>query len=184
MTNHLSDEAVRVCSDCAEIKPDTKFRRRYRDRPDRMNTCNSCHAAQQRDRRARHRRKRRGMEMQKFATAFVSTRDQKRRQLVFKLAIQEAGGFTQFLKSWHHVISTMISEQRYSPRLLRMYELVFELLREDEERNREALKDLPDEDLQALVKSQVTDVIRQDPQLAVDAMEQAGWTCEPPVMSN
>ena len=61
-----------------------------------------------------------------------------------------------------------------------MYELIFELLREDEERNREALKGLPDEDLQALVKSQVADVIRQDPRLAIDAAKTLGWTVEPP----
>ena len=122
--------------------------------------------------------------MQKFATAYCSTRDQKRRQLIFKMAMQEAEGFHQFLRSWHDTISTMIAFGKNSPRLLRMYELIFELLREDEERNREALKNLPDEDLQALVKSQVTDVIRQDPQLAIDAAESLGWTVTPIAVSS
>ena len=183
MTTHLPDDAVRICSACAEIKALTDFRRRYRGRPERMHTCNSCHSIHERERQARHRRKRQGMEIQKFCTAYCATRDQNRRQLIFKMAIQEAGGFTRFLKNWHDTVSTMIASGKNSPRLLRLYELVFELLREDDERNREALKDLPDEDLQALFKSKVTDVIRQNPLLAVDAMEQAGWTCEPPMRS-
>lgn len=183
MTNHLSDEAVRVCLNCAEIKPDTDFRRRYRDRPDRLNTCNSCHAAHQRERRARRRQQQQGMEIQKFATAYCSTRDQKRRQLILKIAIQSAGGFSQFLRSWNDIISTMISEKRYSPRLLRLYELIFELMRDDDERNREALKHLPDDDLQGLVHSQLKAAIQQDPQLAIDAAKRLGWSLTPTAVS-
>ena len=151
----------------------------YRDRPDWMNTCNSCHAAQQRGRRARKRRQQQGMAIQKFASAYVATRDQNRRQLIFKIAIQEAGGFTQFLKTWHDTVSAMIASGSGSPRLLRLFELIFELLREDDERNRQALKDLPDDDLEALVKNQVTDVIRQNPQLAIDAAKALGWKLTP-----
>ena len=150
MKTHLSDDAVRICSACAEIKAITDFRRRYRGRPERMNTCNSCHSVHERERQARHRRKRRGMELQKFATAYCSTRDQNRRQLICDMAIQEAGGFTQFLKIWHSTISTMIASGKNSPRLLRLYELVFELMREEDDRNRESLKNLPDDDLEEL----------------------------------
>ena len=119
------------------------------------------------------------MAVQKFASAYVATRDQKRRQLICDMAIQAAGGFGAFLRIWHDTISSMIDSGSGSPRLLRLFELVFELMREQDERNRDALKDLPDEDLQALVKSQVTDVIRQDPQLAVDAAKSLGWSLTP-----
>jgi hypothetical protein len=181
---HLSEDAVRICSACAEIKSMTDFRRRYRGRPERMNTCNVCHVARERERQTRRRRQRRGMEIQKFATAFCSTRDQKRRQLICDMAIKAAGGFNQFLKIWHDMISTMTSEQRYSPRLLRLYELVFELLREEDERNRELLKDMPDDDLEELVHGQVTEAIRQDPQLAIDAAERLGWKLTPAAVSS
>ncbi len=124
------------------------------------------------------------MELQKFATAYCSTRDQNRRQLICDMAIQEAGGFTQFLKIWHSTISTMIASGKNSPRLLRLYELVFELMREEDDRNRESLKNLPDDDLEELVHSQIKEAIHQDPQLAIDAAESLGWKLTPIAVSS
>lgn len=181
---HLLDDSVRICSTCAEVKSLTDFRRRFRGRQERAHRCNKCHSVHERERQARHRRKRRGMEIQKFATRFVSTRDQKRRQLICDLAIQAAGGFGAFLRIWHDTISSLIDSGSGSPRLLRLFELVFELMREEDERKRESLKDLPDDDLEELVHSQIKEAIHQDPQLAIDAAESLGWKLTPIAVSS
>ena len=73
----------------------------------------------------------------------------------------------------------MISRRQYSPRLLKFYELMFELMYERDVRQREEMKNMPDDDLEGLVKSQINELIRQEPQLAVDAAQKLGWTVIP-----
>ncbi|MEO2019928.1 MAG: hypothetical protein ABGZ53_36805 [Fuerstiella sp.] len=100
------------------------------------------------------------------------------------MAIQTAGGFSQFLKNWNGAIKSMISERRYSPRLLRLCELIWELQLEQDERHRKALVGVSDDELEAVVRSQVAEMIQQNPKLAVDAAEKLGWKLTPPAVSS
>lgn len=184
MSNHMPEEAVRVCSGCAQIKPDTQFRRRYRDRPDRMNQCNSCHSARERARLARRRQQRRGVEIQKFASAICSTRDRQQRKLICDLGVQQFGGINKFLKTWHDTVRSMVSSGQRSPRLLKFCELIWEIQREEIEQLRQELRDMPEDELEALVRRHVAELIQDDPQLAVDAAERLGWRLTPKSVSS
>ena len=62
---------------------------------------------------------------------------------------------------------------------MRLFELILEMTRDDEKWRNEALKELPDDDLEALVKSQIVETIQSEPQLAIDAVKQLGWTLVP-----
>ncbi len=47
-------------------------------------------------------------------------------------------------------------------------------------RHREDMKNMPDNDLEGLVKSQIDELIRQEPQVAIDAAKRLGWSVAPP----
>ena len=178
------EEGVRACSECAEIKLLTDFRRRYRDRPDRLHMCNFCHAARERRRRARKRSQRDGMRLQKYATAFCVARDHNRRRLVTEIAIQQFGGFGRFLRWWDGAVSVMVSARQYSPRQLRMCELLWELSLEQDRRRRAALADASDQDLKALIDERLDAWIEGDPEMVLVAASRLGWTVTPPPDSN
>ena len=117
---------IRLCSSCSDLKPVTCFRRRYQGRPDRMHMCNSCHAGRERTRRNRKLQQQDRLDIQKFATAYCSTRDHYRRHLIGNLGIKAAGGFERFLKKWLAAIEDLTTRRQSSPRLLRLFELLWE----------------------------------------------------------
>jgi hypothetical protein len=128
MTNALIDEDLRVCSDCAEIKPLTEFRRRYRDREDRMYQCRECHAAAERCRRKHHRSIRTGRRMQALATSARRTKDLNRLITLLKVGISASGGFENLLKDWHAAVQDSIDRGISTPRLLGFYETMTALV--------------------------------------------------------
>lgn len=65
------------------------------------------------------------------------------------------------------------------PRLLRFYELIWELMLEQDARHREQLKDMPNDDLETLVNSQIVEAIQREPQLAINAARKLGWEIVP-----
>ncbi len=174
------EEEIRLCSSCSDLKPVTCFRRRYRDRPDRMHMCNSCHAGRERTRRNRKLQQQDRLDIQKFATAYRSTRDHYRRHLIGNLGIKAAGGFERFLKKWLAAIEDLTTRRQSSPRLLRLFELLWELQLEQDFRRRAALKNASVEDLGDVVESKLADWIERDPEMVVMAASKVGWTLIPP----
>ena len=180
MTIVATDEEIRICSECAELKPLTSFRRRYRGRPQRMGVCNSCHAARERIRRNRNRHQLDQLAIQKFATAYCSTRNHERRRLITAMGLQAVGGLEPFLKKWLAAIQDLTTRRQSSPRLLRLFELLWELQREQDFRRRAALKNASVEDLGDVVESKLADWIERDPEMVVMAASKVGWTLIPP----
>ena len=180
MTIVATEEVIRICSECGELKPLTSFRRRHRDRPQRMGVCNSCHAARERHRRHRKRQQQDQLDIQKFATAYCSTRDHYRRHLIADLGIKAAGGFESFLQKWLAAIHDLTRRRVSTPRLLRLFELLWELQLEQDFRRRAALKNSSDADLRDVVESKLGDWIEREPELVLLAASRLGWTVIPP----
>jgi hypothetical protein len=177
MTIVATEEDIRICSECGELKPLTSFRRRYRDQRHRMGVCNFCHAARERLRRHRKRQQDQ-LGIQKFATAYCSTRDHGRRRLIAELGIKAAGGFECFLKNWLAAIQDLTARRQSSPLLLRLFELLWEL--EQDSRRRAAMKNASDLDLTALIDGRMADWIERDPEIVLAAARRLGWTFIPP----
>jgi hypothetical protein len=124
------------------------------------------------------------MRFQRFTTAFCTTRDHNRRRLVTELAIQQFGGFDRFLRWWDDAVTTMVSARQYTPRHLRMCELIWDLQLEQDRRRRAALADASDEDLRSLIDERLSNWIEDDPELVLMAASRLGWTVTPPSDSN
>jgi hypothetical protein len=129
MTRTVLPEELRVCSDCAKIKPLTLFRRRFRDREDRMYQCSQCHAAAERRRRKHHRSIRTGQRMQALATA-MKTKSRSTQQLATlrEVSIVAAGGFEALLRDWHDVFQQCLANGKPTPRLVAFYEGILGLI--------------------------------------------------------
>ncbi len=63
---------------------------------------------------------------------------------------------------------------------MRLFELLWELQLEQDFRRRMALKNASDEDLIALIDSQMADWIERDPKIVLTAASKRGWTLIPP----
>ena len=184
MKRKITEKPVKLCSECAELKPLTSFRRRYRDRPQRVTVCNFCHVRRERLRRRKKRQQKDQLVIQKFATAYCSTRDQQRRRRIFQLGIKAVGGFDSFLKKWVAAIHDLVNRGQSSPRLLRLFELLWELQREQDMQRRATLDNTSDADLKNLVDMQLKKLIEQDPELVLSAAQRLGWGLIPPNGSN
>lgn len=123
MTGNELAEDLRVCSDCAEIKPLTDFRRRHRSQEVRMYQCRQCHALAERFRRQRHKSIDTGRRMQALATAMKrSNRSARQLEALLQLSIVSAGGFEALLRDWHSQLQQCLKKGKPTPRLINFYE--------------------------------------------------------------
>ncbi|MCH2212844.1 MAG: hypothetical protein MK110_16190 [Fuerstiella sp.] len=135
-------------------------------------------------RRRKKRQQQDQLVIQKFATAYCSTRDQQRRRRIFQLGIKAVGGFDSFLKKWVAAIHDLVNRGQSSPRLLRLFELLWELQREQDMQRRATLDNTSDADLKNLVDMQLKKLIEQDPELVLNAAQRLGWRLIPANSSN
>lgn len=128
MTETVPVEELRVCSDCAEIKPLTDFRRRHSGGDVRMYQCRQCHALAERCRLQKHRSIETGRRIQALATA-MKRRNRSARQLetLLQLSIVSAGGFEALLRDWHDQLQKCLEKGKPTPRLLTFYETILGL---------------------------------------------------------
>lgn len=123
MMEHVPAEELRVCSDCAEVKPLTDFRRRHCGQEVRMHQCRQCHAMAERCRRQRHRSIDTGRRMQALATAMKrSNRSDRQLEALLQLSIVSAGGFEALLRDWHGQLQQCLKKGKPTPRLINFYE--------------------------------------------------------------
>ncbi|MEO1994543.1 MAG: hypothetical protein ABGZ17_04640 [Planctomycetaceae bacterium] len=108
------------------------------------------------------------------------TRDLERRRLICELGIQAAGGFDKFLRSWVAAIESLIARRQSSPRLIKMFELLWEMQIEQDRRRRAALENASDDDLRALIDERLDDWIKRDPEMVLVAARKLGWSLVPP----
>lgn len=123
-----TDEELRVCSDCCEVRLLTDFRRRFHGQEVRMHRCKHWHASAERKRREHHRAIRTGQRMQAIATAARNPRAMKRLLMLIDTGVIAAGGFDNLLRDWYATIQKSIDRGAVSaPRLLGFYESMFEI---------------------------------------------------------
>ena len=101
------------------------------------------------------------------------------RRRIFQLGIKAAGGFDSFLRKWGASIPDLVNRGQSSPRLLRLFELLWELQREQDIQRRAALQNTTDADLKTLIDMQLTKMIEQDPELVLNAAQRLGWRLIP-----
>ena len=106
------------------------------------------------------------------------------RRRIFQLGIKAVGGFDSFLKNWVAAVRDLVASRQSSPRLLRLFELLWELQREQDIQCRAALQNTTDADLKSLIDMQLTRMIEQDPELVLHAAQRLGWRLIPPNSSN
>ena len=142
----------------------------------RMSECNRCHALRERLRRQNHKAKTRRREIQKLATAMSATRDLERRKTLVDLGVQTFGSFEKLAQAWMGTIHELIDKKESSPRLLRLFEVLCDLQREQEQ----LVAGSSNETLSHLIDTRLDQWIEDDPQIVVRAATQLGWTIVPP----
>ena len=121
------DTALRICSECCQVKLLTEYRRRYKNRDDRMHQCRACHAAAERRRILRRRVKNTAGRMQAIATAARRSRNMNRLMLMLELGMHASGGVGNLMKDWHTAVRESIEHGNATPRLMGFYEAIFQL---------------------------------------------------------
>ena len=118
------------CSICFEIKPQSEFRRRYRDRPDRVRQCRECHNDSERLRRGLKRERLNKKELAKTLTALKNEQaDRKVKVLCCEMA-QRFGGMDGIIEAWQQSLDKDLEQGGYKAfrhisamiRLLQYYE--------------------------------------------------------------
>ena len=118
------------CSICFETKPQSEFRRRYRDRPDRVRQCRECHNDSERLRRGLKRERLNKKELAKTLTALKNEQaDRKVKVLCCEMA-HRFGGMDGIIDAWQQSLDKDLEQGGYAAfrhisamiRLLQYYE--------------------------------------------------------------
>jgi hypothetical protein len=126
------------------------------------------------------RAKERGFSIQKAATAICQSDSADRITAIAEALAGGYGGLDRLVKDWHETHEEARRKGRHR-RITHMHQATLKLLMLAEELNHrkycELLALAPD---QPALKY----AVGEHPQIAATALEQAGWTCEPPAAAN
>ena len=118
------------CSICFEIKPQSEFRRRYRDRPDRVRQCRRCHNDSERLRRGLKRERLNKKELSKTLTALKNEQSDRKVKVLCCEMAQRFGGMNGIIEAWQQSLDKDLQQGGYAAfrhisamiRLLQYYE--------------------------------------------------------------
>ncbi len=118
------------CSICFEIKPQSEFRRRYRDRPDRVRQCRECHNDSERLRRGLKRERLNKKELSKTLTALKNEQSDRKVKVLCCEMAHRFGGMDGIIEAWQQSIDKDLEQGGYAAfrhisamiRLLQYYE--------------------------------------------------------------
>ena len=168
----------KLCEYCLTVKPITEFRRRYRDGTERMNECRTCHNESERMRRAHRRTSRDNDAIKQFVTRLKNTHRPEQIELLCGAMIRRLGGLQSLFVAWVRQVEAAQSAQPGSKKVLDFYQAIFRMI-EYCNSGRRDLAEISDEDLQGEIMESCKQLIRQHPEVAVEAAEQIGWTVIP-----
>jgi len=169
---------TRLCRDCLRVKPITEFRRRYRGESTRLHRCRSCHNESERIRRVERRVERNNDTIAKFVTRLKNAQTPKQVELLCGAMIQRFGGMEGLFAAWVRQVEAAQSAQPGSKKVLDFYQAIFRMIEYCNSGQRD-LAEISDEDLQGEIMESCKQLIRQHPEVAVEAAEQIGWTVIP-----
>ncbi len=167
---------MRLCEQCLTAKPISQFRRRTQSGSARLHQCRDCHNAYERARLARKRQQRDDRRVSKALTQIKNESNSKRLELLCAMLVQQFGGTEGFAAAWFNFHCR--AANRGQAAALRSFKAISRLLKYSEE-NRDDPGDLSDEDLERAVLDETKELILREPELAVAAAEQIGWTVIP-----
>ena len=176
-----SDPVRKFCGHCFITKPIAEFRRRTADGLTRLNQCNSCHSAAERDRRAYKRNKHERRQMRQQLVKLKNAKTNRQVELVCTAMVHEFGGVPGF--ATHFALYFQRAKRDRGLGALRCFEALLRLMEHADAVRAEARTDLgllSDEDLEREQLRSTQHSIRENPQLAIDAAKQLGWTITPP----
>lgn len=175
MSNTAAD-TTRLCEQCLTAKPINQFRRRTQSGSARLHQCRDCHNAYERARLARKRQQRNDGRISKALTQIKNESNSKRLEVLCAMFVQHFGGTEGFTEAWFDFHNRVAD--RGQAAALRSFEAVFRLLKYCDE-HRDEPADIGDEELEEAVLEETKELILREPELAVAAAREIGWTVIP-----
>jgi len=173
---------TRLCRDCLRVKPISEFRRRYRGESTRLHRCRSCHNESERIRRVERRVERNNDTIAKFVTQLKNAQTPKQVELLCGAMIQRFGGVEELFAAWVQQFEAARVAQPGSKKVLDFYQAILRMI-EYCDANRPNLAEVSDHDLEDEIIEGCKQLIRQHPEVAIDAAEQIGWTVIPELLT-
>lgn len=175
MTSVATDS--KLCEHCLTIKPAAAFRRRSSSNAARFNQCRDCHNRAERARRAHQKTLHDRRKMASFLTQVKNEQDYDRLELLSRVMLDEFGGVQGFVNAWSDYYQRAMERGGFGA--LRCIESVLRLMQYCEEKVPDACQ-LSDAELQEAMIEQTKAIIQDQPELAVAAAAELGWTVIPP----
>ncbi len=172
----------KLCEQCLRVKPIDQFRRRYRDREDRQSQCRVCHNRTETLRRCKKRFGKNNSLISKFVLGLKNEADDRRVALLCQTMVSAFGSTEEFVQAWREQVEEARSKKPGSKKVLDFFLAVMRMA-EYCENQRPKVEYLDDDQLDLAVMRETEDLIRQNPQLAVQCARQIGWTVIPPQLT-
>ena len=165
---------TKACIQCLQVLPLAEFRLQHRGESRRMNDCNFCHNRYERVRRQNLRLKGRDKTIARFATQLKHAPDANRMLLLCRQMFQRYGGVEGFAKAWAQQSRRAMQSRPGSATALNFFAGVANLVKHAKDA-RPPVKELDDKNLGDELTVAVQRLVQDRPELAVEALQQAGW---------
>ena len=149
-----STSSSQRCSICLQIKPQSEFRRRYRDRPERVRQCRECHNDSERLRRGRKRERLNKKELSKTLTALKNEQSDRKVKVLCCEMSQRFGGMDGIIEAWQQSLDNDLQQGGYAA--FRHISAMIRLLQYYEE-NKPDYSTMSDEELLEIMSQSVLD---------------------------
>jgi hypothetical protein len=174
----------KLCRSCWTSKPIAEFRRRSRGAEARLSQCRSCHREAERCRRVQSRAKRDGRQVEQFAASAGRARNLSKVEAMLGSLYQRFGGVFGFTKAlWAEYDAAPPGSYRRIKIMLMVGHLTEQnSVRQDAERKaqKREISLMTDEELEQkrmrLMRESIVSILAENPQRAVWAADQLGWT--------
>ena len=172
----------KLCEQCLHVKPIDQFRRRHRDRDDRQGQCRECHNQSEKLRLAKKRSKKNHALISKFVTDLKNETDDRRVAMLCQTMVSSFGDTVEFVQAWCEQVEEAKSKNPGSKKVLDFFWGIMRMAQFCENQGPK-VELLDDEQLQRAALEEVKDLIRQNPELAVECAQRIGWTVIPPQLT-
>lgn len=150
-TTQLIPDTHRLCTECWEVKPIERFRRRRKGSEERSRECYACHGRMEAERRAR----KRGKRVERFVRQTALERDLERVSAAVALMVEGFGSLEAFCSDWTSQLKAAMERRAGSQMVLQSFRALAVMLlaaergrEQREERLREAFERMSDAELE------------------------------------
>src|SRR5262245_40623378 len=177
-----SPTKTRLCRQCGDEYPVDHFRRKRREGERRETTCRDCHRVNMRA----WRRSRSEAALKRFVKRAPNQLLDRRLRALADATLRRFGGVESLSKVLVNTAKDIRAARPCDPlplqsamAVLRLHEYVASRREEDEAPEQDSYRGLSIEETKARIRQSSIDLIRKEPQIAVAAAEQLGWTVVP-----